>query len=481
MKKNAESSLYRLIKQNYPIHPHFPLHSTKSVNNIKFNKFSISELLNSKNNIEKINNKSIMQIIKNCSRKQNFDNKKENCNQVRHSNDNLNTIYQKYKSSTKLNLPILKIRQNKQLSQENIHLQRSESTGDFANSNSMRNLMHNNGANGDIKTHRMKPHKNFSEVHIKSFAIYKKIGKNTRIFTSLRVSKNLCDNIIVKKELNSKILGKISLFGILDGHGENGKIIAKFIKKFLISHFESSLDIRASLNRDNYYTILSQAFDLASKELKIFCNYNNINGSIQNKTGAIASPLPILDCNFSGTNCILLLFPLNNPNKLFCANVGDSRCILYSITSLFPLSYDHKPNVPSERERIKNMGGQICSAPGTVLGPERVFIKGENYPGLGTTRSIGDFIAEEIGVTSSPEVIECDLEKESGKFIVMASEVVWSNLSNEEIGKIVREFYKGNNVEGASKAIGDSVREKLAKNNKKMDDFDIIVLFLSAK
>ena len=139
MKKNAESSLYRLIKQNYPIHPHFPLHSTKSVNNIKFNKFSISELLNSKNNIEKINNKSIMQIIKNCSRKQNFDNKKENCNQVRHSNDNLNTIYQKYKSSTKLNLPILKIRQNKQLSQENIHLQRSESTGDFANSNSMRN------------------------------------------------------------------------------------------------------------------------------------------------------------------------------------------------------------------------------------------------------------------------------------------------------------------------------------------------------
>lgn len=479
MKKNAEPSLYRLIKQNCFIHPRFPLHSTKSASNIKLKEFSIKELLNPKTNIEKFHNKSIMQIIKNCSKKQNYDNIKENHNQLRHTNDNFNIIYQKYKSSTKINLPIIKIR-NKHLSQDNIHLQRSESTGNFGNSNSLKNLMHNNGVNGDtIKVHRIKQHKNYNEVHIKSLAVYKKMGKSTKIFTLGNINKNLCDNLIIKKGLNSKILGKISLFGILDGHGENGKIIANFIKRFLVSHFESSLDIRASLNKDNYYTILSQAFDLASKELKSYCNSNNANGIIQNKTGGISSPIPNLDCNFSGTNCILLLFPFNNPNKLFCANVGDSRSILYSMTSSFPLSYDHKPNVPSERERIINLGGQICPAPGTVLGQERVFIKGENYPGLGTTRSIGDFIAEEIGVTSSPEVIECNLLKESGKIIVMASEVVWSNFSNEEIGKIVREFYRDNNIEGACKVIGDSVREKLIKNNKKTDDFDIIVFFLS--
>jgi serine/threonine protein phosphatase PrpC len=52
-------------------------------------------------------------------------------------------------------------------------------------------------------------------------------------------------------------------------------------------------------------------------------------------------------------------------NKLYCANVGDSRAIMGmkdSTTrkwSVRALSNDHKPNLPAEAERIHKCNGRI--------------------------------------------------------------------------------------------------------------------------
>ena len=43
------------------------------------------------------------------------------------------------------------------------------------------------------------------------------------------------------------------------------------------------------------------------------------------------------------------------------------------------------------------------------MGPYRVWMKNENYPGLAMSRSIGDGIAHNIGVSDLPEIIEFEI------------------------------------------------------------------------
>ena len=57
------------------------------------------------------------------------------------------------------------------------------------------------------------------------------------------------------------------------------------------------------------------------------------------------------------------------------------------------LSKDHKPNLPEEKVRIEASGGMVDSyhsATGQQLGPHRVWVKGQPYPGLAMSRSLGD-------------------------------------------------------------------------------------------
>lgn len=52
-------------------------------------------------------------------------------------------------------------------------------------------------------------------------------------------------------------------------------------------------------------------------------------------------------------------------NKVFCANVGDSRAVLArevdGTLSGFPLNRDHKASEPDESKRIHSAGGRIES------------------------------------------------------------------------------------------------------------------------
>jgi hypothetical protein len=62
----------------------------------------------------------------------------------------------------------------------------------------------------------------------------------------------------------------------------------------------------------------------------------------------------------------------------------------------------------TERNRIINSGGRVDKYVnnGIKAGPYRVWVKGENYPGLAMSRSIGDLIATTVGVTSEPGNID---------------------------------------------------------------------------
>ena len=68
---------------------------------------------------------------------------------------------------------------------------------------------------------------------------------------------------------------------------------------------------------------------------------------------------------------------LVTPKKFYVANAGDSRSILCRGGKAIPLSFDHKPENPSETERISKAGGQI--------------INGRVNGGLNLSSSLGDF------------------------------------------------------------------------------------------
>ena len=44
---------------------------------------------------------------------------------------------------------------------------------------------------------------------------------------------------------------------------------------------------------------------------------------------------------------------------MYSANCGDARTVICEKEQAFRISYDHKPNLPEEIERIKKMGGVI--------------------------------------------------------------------------------------------------------------------------
>lgn len=108
---------------------------------------------------------------------------------------------------------------------------------------------------------------------------------------------------------------------------------------------------------------------------------------------------------------------------------------IVGLTQTKVLSVDHTPEVKSEKDRIIRNGGRVRSAlnqHGSSNGPLRVWLKTTNSPGLAMTRSIGDLVAERVGVTWKPEIAIYKLGPHDHSLIV-ASDGVWDVFSNHEV------------------------------------------------
>ena len=65
-----------------------------------------------------------------------------------------------------------------------------------------------------------------------------------------------------------------------------------------------------------------------------------------------------------------------------------------------------------EKYRIARKGGRVDTIRGNQgqkLGPERVWLRDQELPGLAMSRSIGDYIAHSVGVATEPEVKRFEL------------------------------------------------------------------------
>ena len=298
------------------------------------------------------------------------------------------------------------------------------------------------------------------EGRIKSYSYYSNTGKTLHGLQKI----NMDSYLILPKFNNSK---DFNIFCIMDGHGPDGHFVSYFIKKYFLSFFKTNkiLNSKESKNNLEYiyyylqkdnYSLIKETYHKAEKEL--FKNKN-------------------IDSNFSGTSCIILI---QIGDKIICANVGNSRAIMIkNYDRIIPISIDSAPQLPEESERILKYEGEIVQMEENEfeIGPFRIWKKGEKYPGLNISRSIGDFVATSLGVISTPNVIEKYIDKET-QFIVIASSGILKVMSNTDILDIVMLFYPNGNCKEASRMIvNEAGKFWLSQEEYIVDDLTGIVIF----
>ena len=89
-----------------------------------------------------------------------------------------------------------------------------------------------------------------------------------------------------------------------------------------------------------------------------------------------------------------------------------------------------------------------------------MWVKGETFPGIAMSRSIGDFVAKTVGVCCEPDINVKYLD-DSAKVIVVGSDGVFEFMRNEDIVGVVKEGYEKGNVNATAKDIVRKATEML--------------------
>ena len=311
---------------------------------------------------------------------------------------------------------------------------------------------------------------------LKNKTISKKIMSNASL---CRKGLNRPDEMM---KINQDALFKVkfgdlnySYYGVCDGHGPSGHFVSDFIKSNIAFIVYKQLKTLLLQNQKQTNANLNEIDDSNIDFTQLFkeCFSSMDTKLIENKS---------IDIELSGTTCVSLLFC---EKRIISANVGDSRAIKGYFNSsenswnYIALSRDHKPSDKDESERIINCKGIIhpyIDDDGNYAGPDRVWMDDE-LPGLAMSRSFGDEIATKVGVFSEPE-IKFFPYKEEDKFVVIASDGLWEYVSNDEVVRIVSEYFVKKDCDGAVSKLYEVSHERWVQYDDYIDDISIIVVFL---
>ncbi|KAI8051529.1 phosphatase 2C-like domain-containing protein [Syncephalis plumigaleata] len=170
-----------------------------------------------------------------------------------------------------------------------------------------------------------------------------------------------------------------------------------------------------------------------------------------------------VDTYMSGTTASVVI---RRGNQLILAHLGDSRVVLGRRVSKSPtsmvkqssniqainLTTDHNCADPQELDRVLRSGARVqqLQENGSNQGPLRIFKGSLPYPGIVVSRSLGDDVAQRLGVLCEPEVQVRELTPDDC-YLILATDGVWDGMSSQEVATFVdREACSDSGVDAAT-------------------------------
>ena len=280
------------------------------------------------------------------------------------------------------------------------------------------------------------------------------------------------DSYLIKENIFKE---NYNIYGVFDGHGENGHLVSKYISDYMNEYFNNRLNYL--INEEDKQNLFTE--NISNIFLK---NHEQMIKTASTKIDKELSSLNDYDISQSGSTSVML-YILNN--TLICANIGDSQCFLFNCSSedlwtFEPLSNPHLASDENEQKRIVEKGGEVhpyYEQDGIFEGPDRIYVKNKTYPGLVMSRTFGDLIAKNIGVISEPEIIIKKIDNNT-KFIVLGSDGLWDALKPYDVNRMVRPFFNKGDIDGACQTLMKKAKQKWDKDEEERDDITIIVIFI---
>ncbi|CAF2162133.1 unnamed protein product [Brassica rapa] len=218
---------------------------------------------------------------------------------------------------------------------------------------------------------------------------------------------------------------ELGLFAIYDGH--MGDTVPAYLQKHLFS------------------SILKEGEFWVDPQKSILKAYEKTDQAILSNSS---------DLGRGGSTAVTAI--LINGRKLWIANVGDSRAVLYRGGKTMQMSTDHEPR--AERSSIEDRGGFVSNLPGDV--PR---VNGQ----LAVSRAFGDK-GLKTHLSSEPDIKHANVDSQTD-ILVLASDGIWKVvMTNEEAMEIAKR------VKDPLKAAKELTAEALRRESK--DDISCVVV-----
>lgn len=280
----------------------------------------------------------------------------------------------------------------------------------------------------------------------------------------------------------------------LDGHGANGDRVAQYVR----DRIEQQLFKHELFQSDTKKAIMQVVLNLEQELFNEPERFSDLSGTTMSL--AVIRDKKVTIANVGDSRIVLAKRPSYGTTYFKVDSDSESSTRTTSIDSIDSLSsresttpnkkvktmlvgqsltIDHKPDQAEEYKRIVDNGGRVFSVrykDGNV-GPPRVWLSNKNLPGLAMSRSIGDFIVQTVGVISTPEFFEVDLNLDDDYMMIAATDGLWDYVSNNEAVNLAACCSSPDVV--VAELIEESRKRWLAKDGM-ADDTTVCVTFFNS-
>lgn len=269
--------------------------------------------------------------------------------------------------------------------------------------------------------------------------------------------------------------------GVFDGHGAEGRPVAQYVRDYIAA---ASHNAAPGLALSAYHNASpTQEIPTVANASLHRARLDTLRAAFSRAERALTESDSGIDHVFSGTTAVVTwLFG----REMYTAWTGDSRCVIgrripsehgRARFKAVDLSYDQKPLRADEKRRVKAAGGRIARWQRNT-GPLRVWLPRDWTPGLAMTRSIGDTVLSEYGVSPVPEVSYVTVGP-ADSFLVLASDGVWEFMTSQEVVDFVgRMRREGSSARDACEGLVREAVRRWRRNEMVVDDTTAVVMYM---